>query len=233
MHSFADSASTPEPANHVVCWRALTGYPWFVFVLACLGWTFDTMDQRIFIMSRQPAMTALLGYRRDEGGKLIEHNGSPLADEDKVKNGNEEISWYSSLATTIFMFGWATGGLFFGIMGDRWGRARTMLLTILLYSMFTGLSALSQSAWDFMVYRFITGMGVGGEFAAGVALVAEVMPNRARPFALGLLQALSAVGNITGSLMSAVIMPFGWQYMFLCGAVPALLVVLVMRRLKE
>jgi MFS family permease len=106
-----------------------------------------------------------------------------------------------------------------------------MLLTILVYSLFTGLTALSQAWWDFMGYRFLTGMGVGGEFAAGVALLAESMPARARPHALGLLQALSAVGNIVGSLVSWVITD--WRWLFLVGVVPALMVLLVMRRLKE
>ena len=77
-----------------------------------------------------------------------------------------------------------------------------MVWTILLYSAFTGLSAVSFGFWDFAFYRFLTGLGVGGEFAVGVALVAEVMPDRARPFALGLLQALSALGNISAGLIS-------------------------------
>src|SRR5262249_13091071 len=118
----------------------------------------------------------------------------------------------------------------FGIMGDRWGRARTMLLTILIYSFFTGLTALSQFWWDFMFYRFITGMGVGGEFAAGVALLAEVMPARARPYALGTLHALSALGIFRGSMLS---WGFGWRALFVVGIVPALLVVVVRRRLQE
>src|SRR5262249_52972429 len=132
--------------------------------------------------------------------------------------------------TAIFMIGWATGGLFFGIMGDRWGRARTMLLTILIYSMFTGLTALSTSWWDFMGYRFLTGMGVGGESAAGVPVLAEVVRRRARPYALGSLQALSALGNITGSLLS---WAFAWRWLFVVGIIPALMVVLVRRSLKE
>jgi MFS family permease len=112
---------------------------------------------------------------------------------------------------------------------------------------------LSQSIWDFSVYRFLTGLGVGGEFAVGVALVAEVMPDRARPFALGLLQALSAVGNIsaalvslglgrleeTGALETFFADTFGitsvsaWRVMFVVGTVPALLAILIRRRLKE
>ena len=93
------------------------------------------------------------------------------------------------------------------MLGDKIGRAKTMLLTILCYSAFTGLSAISKGSWDFAVYRFLTGLGVGGEFAVGVALVAEVMPDRARPFALGWLQALSAVGNMLAACISLVLGP--------------------------
>jgi MFS family permease len=116
-----------------------------------------------------------------------------------------------------------------------------MMLTILIYSFCTGLSALSRGFWDFAFYRFITGLGVGGEFAVGVALVAEVMPDRARPQALGLLQALSAVGNVSAALISMGlghleeigVVRNGWRWMFVVGAVPALLSLLIWRRLKE
>src|ERR671936_476353 len=118
-----------------------------------------------------------------------------------VAPAREEVDRSSGLATAIFLIGWGTGGIIFGILGDLIGRAKAMMLTILLYSVFTGLSALSTGFWDFALYRFLTGLGVGGEFAVGVSLVAEIMPQRARPFALGLLQALSAVGNITAALV--------------------------------
>jgi len=144
-----------------------------------------------------------------------------------------DITWYSGIATAVFMLGWAAGGLFFGIMGDRWGRAKTMMLTILVYSIFTGLSALSRNQWDFMGYRFLTGLGVGGEFAAGVTLVAEVMPEIARPHALGSLQALSAIGNVIGSAISFVVLPLGWRWMFLVGVLPALPVILIFGKVKE
>ena len=87
-------------------------------------------------------------------------------------------------------------------MSDRVGRVKTLMLTILLYAVFTGLSALSGSVWDFYLYRLLTGLGVGGVFAASVTLVAETMPDNARPFALGLLQALSAIGNMVAALIS-------------------------------
>src|SRR5262249_8636355 len=144
-------------------------------------------------------------------------------------------------STSIFLMGWATGGLAFGVLGDRLGRAKTMLLTILVYSLCTGLSALSQNFWQFALFRFLTGLGVGGEFAVGVALVAEVMPERARPFALALLQALSAVGNITAAGIGALLAYLSyievigttWRLMFVVGALPALLALVIRRRLKE
>ena len=192
-------------------YRELKGYHWWVLIVASLGWLFDTMDQRIFVLARGPAMNSLLP------------TGTLPAD----------VTWYSGVATAVFMAGWALGGLYFGIMGDRWGRARTMMLAILVYSAFTGLSALSQHWWDFMLYRFLTGIGVGGEFSAGVTLVAETMPERARAHALGVLQALSAIGNIIGSAISFVILPLGWRWMFVVGVLPALLVASVFRKMRE
>jgi MFS family permease len=228
MHFEKSPDTAPLPPDTGPWWKLLNRYHWYVFVVAALGWLFDCMDQRIFMVSRQNALTELLGYEF-KGGKLERQDGQPMTDSQRIAARND-IAWFSGVATAVFMIGWATGGLFFGIMGDRWGRARTMLLTILIYSMFTGLTALSTSWWDFMLYRFLTGMGVGGEFAAGVALLAEVMPARARPYALGSLQALSAVGNIAGSLLS---WGFGWRALFVVGIVPAIMVVLVRRGLKE
>ncbi|MCA9187436.1 MAG: MFS transporter [Planctomycetales bacterium] len=143
-------------------------------------------------------------------------------------------------ATSWFLAGWACGGLFFGVLGDRIGRVKSMLITILLYSACTGLSALSQGVTDFCFYRFLTGLGVGGEFAVGVALVAEVMPARARPYALAALQAFSAVGNISAALINWGLSSMGniggtspWRMMFVVGAAPALLALVIRARLKE
>ncbi len=141
----------------------------------------------------------------------------------------------------VFMIGWASGGLVFGVLGDRIGRVKTMIATILMYSICTGLSVLSRGVWDFSAYRFLTGLGVGGQFAVGVALVAETMPDRARPFALGWLQALSAVGNMfaamigmgLGSLEESGAIGNAWRWMFLVGALPAFLCIAIFRRLKE
>jgi MFS family permease len=200
-------------------YRELNRYQWFVFIVAVLGWLFDCLDQQLFVLARQPAMKELLGGTAEQS----------------------TIDAYGGYATAIFLMGWAIGGLLFGIMGDRVGRAKTMIVTILVYSIFTGLSALSSSFWDFALYRFLTGLGVGGEFAVGVALVAEVMPDRARPYCLSMLQALTVLGNISAALvamtMSALveqeIVSNVWRPMFFVGAVPALLALVIRARLRE
>ncbi|HEX4146929.1 MAG TPA: MFS transporter [Pirellulales bacterium] len=215
-------------------YHELTRYHWFVLAIAALGWLFDCLDQQLFTLSRQPALTEL------------------LTTSDGIAPSRDAVQTYSGYVTSIFLIGWATGGLTFGVLGDRIGRARTMLWTILIYSLFTGLSAFSAGFWDFAFYRFLTGLGVGGEFAVGVALVAEVMPSAARPFALALLQALSGFGNGGAAVIS---MGLGelelrgvfehwtwpgsneqfrvWRLMYLIGVTPALLAVVIRRRLKE
>jgi MFS family permease len=204
-------------------WHDLNRYHWFVLIVAALGWLFDCLDQQLFNLARVPAMRDLL---------------PPLPD---GTVDNAAVARYGGYATSIFLMGWATGGLTFGVLGDRIGRAKTMIWTILIYSLCTGLSALSVGFWDFAFYRFITGLGVGGEFAVGVSLVAEVMPEKSRPYAIGLLQALSAVGNISaaaigitlGHLEESGAVGSAWRAMFIVGALPALLALYVRRKLKE
>lgn len=220
---FDSPAKTAAAPAGYKWYKELNRYHWFVFLVASMGWLFDTMDQQLFNLARRPAIMELLHARP----------GDPAA--------APAVAEYAGYATMIFMIGWASGGVFFGILGDRIGRVKTMILTILTYSLFTGLSVLSTSVWDFSFYRLLTGLGVGGQFAVGVALVAEVMPDRARPFALGLLQALSAVGNMMaaligiglGTLEQSGAIGSAWRYMFVVGALPALLAIVVFRKLKE
>ncbi|MEZ6066611.1 MAG: MFS transporter [Planctomycetaceae bacterium] len=223
-HLASDSG---QPDDLSKPWYAsLTRYHWFVLLVAALGWLFDCLDQQLFILARAPAMNELIPA---EGGVVTE----------AVEQARRAWGDY---ATSIFIAGWATGGLIFGILGDRIGRAKTMMITILLYSAFTGLSALSQSPIDFAIYRLLTGLGVGGEFAVGVALVAEVMPtNRSRSYALAMLQALSAFGNLSAAFINYGLgiaeetgLPYSpWRIMFMIGAVPALLALVVRWKLKE
>ena len=226
MHSFDTPAShTTTALPQGPWWKQLTRYHWFVLAVAALGWLFDCLDQQLFILARPAAMAEL----------VPESEGATKQQTEDTRKLAGDIS------TSIFIAGWALGGLIFGMLGDQWGRAKTMMITILLYSLFTGLSSFATGVWDFALYRFLTGLGVGGEFAVGVALVAEVMPNSARPYALGLLQALSAVGNVTAAFIN---LGLGlaaeeglawspWRIMFLIGALPALLALVIRRNLKE
>src|SRR5262245_25420461 len=208
--------------------RDLNRHQWFIFFVAATAWLADCMDQQLFNLARVTAITDLIG-------------GDP-----KVPEVAREITRFATWSTSIFLIGWACGGLVFGMFGDRLGRVRTLTLTILLYSIFTGLSALSVTPWDFFAYRFLTGLGVGGVFAAAVALLAETMPPAARPYTLGLMQAFSAFGNCTAAGLFIVLgllelnghldalKPLtAWRIMFLIGIVPAVLVIFIQRRLEE
>ena len=200
-------------------YQELTWYHWLVVIIASCAWLFDCMDQRIFALARQPALAELLG-----------------------ESSSQMIKSWAGYATASMMIGWATGGIIFGVMSDRLGRVKTMIFTLLIYSGFTGLSGISQSGWDFLAYRFLVGLGVGGMFGAATTLVAESVPARFRAIALGSLQALSAGGNIIGSLISTQIQPSnpdflwgmaGWRVIFFVGIIPALLVVPIALFLRE
>jgi MFS family permease len=200
--------------------EGVTAYHWLVVLIASFGWLFDCMDQRIFALSREPALKEVLG-------------GAPA---DAVLKSL--VGW----ATAVMMIGWATGGIIFGTLSDRLGRVKTMVVTLLLYSVFTGLSGLARSPEEFMIYRFIMGLGIGGMFASATTLVAESVPGNFRSLALGTLQALSSVGNLIGSLVSTQIQPgqtdflfgmSGWRIIFFVGVIPALLIVPIVVWLRE
>ena len=200
-------------------WRAFNREHWFVFIVASLAWLFDCLDQQLFNLARDGAMETLVTEKA-------------------------RLSEFGSYTTSFFLIGWAIGGLIFGALGDRFGRARILSICVLLYSLCTGLSSFATSYVDFCVYRILTGLGVGGVFGLAVALVADSVPDRTRAPALGLLQSLSTVGNITAALIGITIsvlaakhqLPFAlkeWQVMFLVGAVPAFLCVFIIGQLKE
>jgi MFS family permease len=215
----------PVPATRIG-WASLSElnrYHWFVFVVCCMAWDLDCMDQQLFVLGRDPAVANLM----------------------QLEGKDSRVTAIGAYATAVFMIGWSIGGIGFGILGDRLGRVKTLIWTILLYSLFTGLSALSHSIWDFMAYRLLTGLGVGGAFAAAVVLLAETVPERPRPFILGLFQASSVIGNCGAALVSMYLGSLeqqgtfagrylsAWRIMFLIGILPGLLLVLVQFTLKE
>jgi MFS family permease len=212
--------NTGSPANPGV-FAGVTRYHWLVVIIAAAGWLFDCMDARLFVLARESAMKDLLG-------------GGPI-DPGLLKT-------YLGYATTSMILGWATGGILFGIMSDRAGRVKTMVASLVTYSLFTGLSGIAVSWIDFTCYRFLVGLGVGGMFGAATTLVAESVPGGFRPLALGALQFLSAVGNITGSLISLAIPPGagdslfglpGWRVLFFVGILPSVLIIPIVFLLKE
>lgn len=210
----------PNASKQGSVFEGVTPYHWLVVIVAACGWVFDVVDMRIFTLAREPALKEVLG-----GG----------AADAVVK------SW-CGWATAVMMIGWATGGIIFGTMSDRWGRVKTMVLTLLAYSGFTGLCGLARTADEFVIYRFLVGLGMGGMFGAATTLVAESVPGNFRSLALGVLQSLSACGNIIGSLLSTQIKPgqadflfgySGWRIIFFVGVLPALLVIPILTFLRE
>lgn len=192
---------------------------WHIFTIASFAWLFDCLDQQVFNLSRDGAVEHLLANHA-------------LATE------------YGSYTTSFLLVGWAIGGLIFGSLGDRYGRARVLTISLLIYSVCTGLCSFAFSFGSFCVFLLLTGLGVGGVFGLSVALVADSVPDRSRAPALGLLQSLSSWGNIAAGVLGMGIglaaaarwLPFGlkaWQAMFLVGAIPAFLWVFILRRVKE
>ncbi len=197
-------------------WRhGVTPYQWLVLFVAWLGWVFDSMDSTIYALVLQPALHDLL---RSPGG------GSVTAD---------VIGWYGGIIFSIFLIGWAIGGVLFGVMADYFGRTKTLVFTILIYAVFTGLAALSQTWWQLALFRFITALGIGGEWAAGAALVAEVWPEKKRAKAAGILQSAWAGGFLLAAVISLLLRDFGWRPMFVVGVAPALVALLVRLWIKE
>jgi len=191
-------------------YEGLTSYQWRVLVCACLGWALDIMDGYLYAIILFPAMSDLLGTSQ-----------------------NSTIGWYGGIVLGVFMIGWAFGGLIFGPIADRYGRARTMALTILVYAAFTGLCATARSWQELAFYRFLTGLGIGGEWSAGAALIAEAWPAKSRAKAAGIMQASGGIGFFLASLLYLLIGPYGWRWVFAVGILPALVAFYIRRSLEE
>lgn len=215
------SQNTLSPSAEIPWYKQLTGFHWFVFMVASAAWFFDCLDQRLFSLARIPGLSELMG--------------KPPTDVAVQAVGKSVTAW--------FLIGWGIGGLIFGALGDRYGRARMLTVTILTYSVFTGLSFYSHSTFDFTLFRFLTGLGVGGVFGLAVALIAETVPSGARAQCLGLLQVLSTIGNLAAGFAKygvdameksgAIQAGHGWRWLFLIGAVPAVMVIFTGKYLRE
>jgi len=216
MTNPAPAASPTNESTAQPWFRQLNGYHWLVLTVSTMAWAFDCLSQQIFNLTRKPAMDALT-------------------------DAPAKADFFGPLSTTALLVGWATGGIIFGILGDRIGRAKTLTIMIVCYSVSTGICGLSMGPWDYIIYCFFTGVGAGGIFPVACTLVAESLPDRARPQALGMVQTFSALGNISAgaislgfvALLASGVISTHWRWMFSVGIVPSLLAIIVARRLRE
>ena len=196
--------------------EGITKYQWLVLLIASLGWVFDVFEGQIFVASMRDAMPQLLGDASDG-----------------------IIRYWNNVALGSFLLGGAIGGIFFGMLSDRIGRSKTMIITILFYSLFTCVTAFAQEAWQMVVLRFFVAMGVGGEWAVASAMVAEVMPNRSRAVMGSIFHASSVFGTYLATMVGFFVIAakvWGddtWRLGFLIGVVPALLTVWIRWKLRE
>jgi MFS transporter, SHS family, sialic acid transporter len=187
---------------------------WLVLGAALLGWMFDGAEMGLFTAVGRPALQDLLG--------------STAVDEQNIGQ------WFSYL-TAAFLLGAACGGLVFGWLGDRIGRVRSMAISILAYSIFTGACYFAAQPWQLAVLRFAAALGMGGEWALGVALVVECWPERFRTLLAGVIGATGNLGYLAIALIVAIgrVTPGAWRWTMLVCTAPALLAFVVLAYLPE
>ncbi|MEK6259385.1 MAG: MFS transporter [Planctomycetota bacterium] len=200
----------PSAARMTPWYAEVTRYQWLVLIIASAGWVFDTFEGQLFNITR----------------------GQLLADLLKADNTPANVRRWGDLFLAVFLVGGTVGGILFGTLADRFGRKPTMAATILLYSIFSGLTYFATELWQIAVLRFLVALGVGGEWAVAAALVAEVFPAKARAHASGIFHATSILGTwlaaLTGLWVGA-----NWRFAYLVGVIPALLVLWVRASLHE
>jgi MFS family permease len=190
----------------------LTAVQWRSGLAAWLGWLFDGLDMHLYTLVAAPFVMELLG-------------AASVTD--------AAVRARSSWIQAAFLLGWALGGGFFGRVGDRLGRSRALALTILTYALFTGLSFFAQTWWQLLIFRFLSALGIGGEWAVGSALLSETWPHRWRPWIAGVLQTGVNIGVLLACLTVYLLAAHPPRTVFLVGVLPALLVFWIRRRVPE
>lgn len=186
-------------------WRAAAPPARRALVAASLGWALDAFDVMLFSLTLA-SVIAELGLTKTEAGAL----GS------------------------VTLLGGAVGGLVFGHVADRFGRTRALMASVLLYSIFTAACGLSQTLWQFALFRALLGLGMGGEWASGAALVSETWPAKHRGRALAFMQSSWAIGFAAAAIVVGFVLPrWGWRAVFFVGIVPAFFVLWVRRNVEE
>jgi MFS family permease len=188
-------------------WREADPTARRALIAASLGWMLDAFDVMLYAL-------VLTSLRTD------------LGIDGRTAGGLQSLTLLAS----------AAGGLMFGVMADRWGRVRALMLSVLLYSVFTAACGLAQSAAQLAVFRIFLGIGMGGEWASGAALVSETWPDRHRGKALGLMQSAWAVGYALAAIVNLVVqdaLGLGWRAVFFVGVLPALYAFWIRSRVEE
>ena len=200
-------SSTSEATN----FRSLTSQQKKSGLAAWLGWMFDGLDMHIYTLVATPFVAQLLALPRTD----------------------KQVGEKGALINAAFLIGWALGGAFFGRVGDLMGRSRALCLTILCYAGFTGLSAISTEWWHLMVFRFLSALGIGGEWAVGASLLSETWPKRWRPWIAATLQTAVNVGVLLACFFGYLFENTEPRYIFLVGVLPALIVLWIRRAVPE
>ncbi len=143
------------------------------------------------------------------------------------------VGRHASIIQAAFLVGWALGGGFFGRVGDRLGRSRALCLTVLTYALFTGLSFFAQTWWHLLIFRFLSALGIGGEWAVGASLLSETWPKRWRPWIAAVLQSGVNIGVLLAVLANLLMASQPPRYLFLVGVLPALLVLWIRKAVPE
>jgi MFS family permease len=199
-------AASAEPTRL----RDAPRYLWVVFASAFLGWAFDAMDLNLFTLILVPTVQELTG---STDPAVVAHTGG--------------------LIIALKLFAWGVGGVAFGFLTDRYGRARILIITVAIYTVFTGLSAVATSVWQLALFQMLAGLGIGGEWAAGAALLAETWPEKLRAKVMQLMQMGFPVGFFLAAVINQFVGPFGWRWVFLCGLLPVLLTIFIRRFVRE
>jgi len=202
---------TAPPIRQPTRLRDLSPQQWKSGIAAWLGWLFDGLDMHLYVLVAAPFVAELLG----------------VADQKDPQVGRT-----GSIIQAAFLFGWALGGGFFGRVADRLGRTRALMLTILTYALFTGLSFFAQTWWQLLLFRFLAALGIGGEWAVGAALLSETWPRGWRPWLAAVLQTAVNIGVMLAGLANFLLADHP-RYVFLVGVLPALLVVWIRRAVPE
>jgi MFS family permease len=179
---------------------------------AWLGWLFDGLDMHLYTLVAIPFVATLMA----------------------LPQGDADVNHKASVIQAAFLVGWALGGAFFGRLGDLLGRRKALVLTILTYACFTGLSAVAQTWWQLMIFRFLAALGIGGEWAVGASLLVETWPKSWRPWMAATLQSAVNVGVLIACLAGFIFEDDkSNRLIFLVGILPALITLWIRKNVPE